>query len=132
MQLSSSLTPIEGKKSASKSNRNAFKNGRLNTKLRKSLNNLKKETESPYRKVTITTDLKCPARQSKPFLVCARNYKSLFFHKGIAGGRRPGLRGAGQLGSGYDHGAGADGDGGNMLEDWDIEQAARPHISNST
>lgn len=94
-QLSSNITPLEGKKSGSKANKNAFKNGRMSTKLRKTLNNLKRETESPFRKVLITTDLKCTSRSSKS--TTAHPYFSIYpsLILGLAGGRRAGLRGAG-------------------------------------
>lgn len=42
-----------------------MKNGRLNGKLKRVDTGLKKETESPFRKVVVTTDLRSDSRPSK-------------------------------------------------------------------
>jgi hypothetical protein len=48
-----------------KHTKSTFKNGRLNGKIKRSLNGLKKDSESPYRKVVVTTDLKSDTKPSK-------------------------------------------------------------------
>jgi len=52
-------------KSALKHTKNTFKNGRLNGKVKKTLQGVKRDTESPYRKVKVTTDLRSDSKLSK-------------------------------------------------------------------
>ena len=49
--------------------KSALKNGRLHGKIKKTLNGLKKDSESPYRKVVVTTDLKSDSKPRKSLLL---------------------------------------------------------------
>ncbi|CDW74975.1 transcription factor yy2 [Stylonychia lemnae] len=49
-------------KTTLKHTKNTFKNGRSNGKLKKTLQGVKRDTESPYRKVRVTTDLRSDSK----------------------------------------------------------------------
>jgi hypothetical protein len=52
-------------KTTLKHTKNTFKNGRLGGKVKKTLQGVKRDTESPYRKVRVTTDLRSDSKISK-------------------------------------------------------------------
>lgn len=91
----------------------------MNGKLKKTLQgNIKKDLESPYRKVVVTTDLKSDSRISKYHCNMLKTWY-LTMNLGNGGGGRRGIKG------------GPSAPVVDML-DWDISSAAKPHIPSTT
>lgn len=74
-------SPYENKKSGNKQAKNAFKNGRMNAKMKKTLQGVKRDTESPYRKVVVTTDLKSNSKSSKYSHIMIKFNSKTYFRK---------------------------------------------------